>query len=94
MVGVRTVPLDEMAGIQALERCVPGLPLCPGAVERREFKHIRHGTQTLTARFDVATGQVFGRIDDHRCETDFAVFLEGMLDDAAPDVQCEIVADP
>ena len=82
-----------MTGIQALERSAPGLPLCPGAVERREFEYIRHGTQTLIAGFDVATGQVFGRIGDHRCESDFAAFLEGMLDGAAPDVQWEIVAD-
>jgi hypothetical protein len=93
MAGVRRVPLDAMAGLQALERCAPGLPLYPGAVERRDFKYIRHGTQTLTAWFDMATGQVFGRIGDHRCKTDFAVFLEGILDDAAPDVQYEIVAD-
>ena len=93
MAGVRTVSLDEMTGIQALERSAPGLPLCPGAVERREFEYVRHGTQTLIAGFDVATGQVFGQIGDHRCETDFAAFLEGMLDGAAPDVQWEIVAD-
>ena len=93
MAGVRTVSLDEMTGIQALERSAPGLPLCPGAVERREFEYIRHGTQTLIAGFDVATGQVFGQTGDHRCETDFAAFLEGMLDGAAPDVQWEIVAD-
>jgi transposase len=93
LAGVRTVSLDEMTGIQALERSAPGLPLCPGAVERREFEYIRHGTQTLIAGFDVATGQVFGQIGDHRCETDFAAFLEGMLDGAAPDVQWEIVAD-
>jgi hypothetical protein len=93
MAGVRTVSLDEMTGIQALERSAPGLPLCPGAVERREFEYVRHGTQTLIAAFDVATGQVCGQIGDHRCETDFAAFLEGMLDGAAPDVQWEIVAD-
>ena len=78
LAGVRTVSLDEMTGIQALERGAPGLPLRPGAVERREFEY--HGTQTLIAGFDVATGQVSGRIGEHRCEADFAAFLEGMLD--------------
>jgi transposase len=93
LAGVRTVSLDEMTGIQALERSAPGLPLRPGAVERREFEYVRHGTQTLIAGFDVATGQVSGRIGEHRCEADFAAFLEGMLDSAGPDVQWEIVAD-
>ena len=46
----------------------------------------RTDSQTLIAGFDVATGQVFGRIGDHRCETDLAAFLEGMLEGAAPDV--------
>jgi len=82
-----------MTGIQALERSAPGLPLRPGAVERREFEDVRHGTQTLIAGFDVATGQVFGQIGDHRCEADLAAFLEAMLDRAEPDVQWEIVAD-
>ncbi len=93
LAGVRTVSLDEMTGIQALERSAPGLPLRPGAVERREFEYVRHGTQTLIAGFDVATGQVFGQIGAHRGEADFAAFLEDLLDGAAPDVQWEIVAD-
>ena len=43
---------------QALERIAPGLPMAPGKVERREFEYRRHGTQTLIAAFDVATGKV------------------------------------
>ena len=53
--GVRTVSVDEMTGIQALERAAPALALKPGLVERREYEYIRHGTQTLIAGFDVAT---------------------------------------
>jgi hypothetical protein len=49
-----------MTGIQALERIAPGLPMMPGKVERREFEYRRHGTQTLIAAFDVATGKVEG----------------------------------
>jgi len=43
--GERTVCIDEMTGIQALERLAPDLPLRPGKV-RREFEYIRHGTQS------------------------------------------------
>ena len=53
----RTVSIDEMTGIQALERIAPGLPMAPGKVERREFEYRRHGTQTLIAAFDVSTGR-------------------------------------
>jgi len=33
--GERTVCIDEMTGIQALERLAPDLPLRPGKVQRR-----------------------------------------------------------
>ena len=56
--GERTVCLDEMTGIQALERKAPDLPMRPGKIQRREFEYIRHGTQTLIASFDVASGRV------------------------------------
>jgi hypothetical protein len=39
--------MDEMTGIQALERKAPAQPMRPGKPERREFEYIRHGTQTL-----------------------------------------------
>jgi len=90
---VHTVSLDEMTGIQALERRAPNLPMRPGAVERREFEYVRHGTRTLIAGFDVATGQVTGQLGEHRCEEDFAAFLEDLLDHADPQAPWEIVAD-
>ncbi len=65
-----------MTGIQALERIAPNLPMTPGRVERREFEYRRHGTQTLIAAFDVASGKVVGQIGDTRNEEDFARFLE------------------
>ena len=39
--GQHTESLDEMTGVQALERKHPGLPMQPGKVERREFAYIR-----------------------------------------------------
>ena len=56
-----------MTGVQALERIAPDLPIAPGKVARREFEYRRHGTQTVIAAFDVATGQVTARRrDPHR----------------------------
>ena len=65
----RTVSIDEMTGIQALERIAPGLPMMPGKVQRREFEYRRHGTQTLIAAFNVATGKVEGMIGDTKRRT-------------------------
>jgi hypothetical protein len=50
----RTISIDEMTGIQALEGIAPGSPMLPGKVERRGFEYRRHGTQTLIAAFNVS----------------------------------------
>jgi transposase len=89
----RTVSIDEMTGIQALERIAPGLPMVPGKVERREFEYKRHGTQTLIAAFDVATGEVEGVIGNSRTEKDFVRFLRRLLSSAAATTKWDIVCD-
>jgi hypothetical protein len=82
--GHRTVSIDEMTGIQALERAAPGLPMMPGKIERREFEYRRHGTQTLIAPFDVTTGKVEGVIGNTRTETDFAPFSPQLAEQHRP----------
>jgi len=77
--GVRTVSIDEMTGVQALERAAPSLPMKPGKVERREFEYIRHGTQALIAAFDIVTGKVQGVVGDTRTEADYVAFLEALF---------------
>jgi transposase len=89
----RTVSIDEMTGIQALERIAPGLPMMPGKVERREFEYRRHGTQALIAAFDVATGKVEGMIGNTRTEKDFARFLRRLLRSRALNTRWDIVCD-
>jgi hypothetical protein len=75
--GVHVVSTDEMTGIQALERAAPTLPMRPGAVERREFEYVRHGTQCLIANFAVATGAVVApTVGPTRTEADFATHLD------------------
>jgi len=70
--GVHIVSTDEMTGIQALERLHPSLPMEPGKPERPEFEYIRHGTQTLIANFEVATGMVITpSVGQTRTEEDF-----------------------
>ncbi|GAC1315111.1 MAG: hypothetical protein NVSMB27_50330 [Ktedonobacteraceae bacterium] len=50
--------VDEMTGVQALQRKHPDVPMLSGHVLRREFEYIRHGTLTWFINFDVVTGQV------------------------------------
>jgi transposase len=75
--GERTISLDEMTGIQALERMAPDLPMQQGKIQRREFEYIRHGTQTLIASFDVATGLLMqSTVGDTRTEGDYLAHVQ------------------
>ena len=56
--GERTISMDELTGVQALERKHPDLPMKPGHVLRREFEYIRHGTLSWYLNLDVATGKI------------------------------------
>jgi transposase len=77
--GIETHSIDEMTGVQALERVAATLPVRPGSVERREFEYIRHGTLTLIGAFDVVTGKVTYRLGPTRTEEDFARWLDQLL---------------
>lgn len=67
---------DEKTGIQALERIHPTRPMIFGRVELREFEYERHGTQVLTANFEIATGEVVApTVGDTRKEGDFAFHI-------------------
>ena len=75
--GTHIVSIDEKTGIQALEPNGPIKPCKPGHVEKREFEYTRHGTQVLTANFEVATGKVISpTIEDTRKEDQFADHIE------------------
>jgi hypothetical protein len=56
--GERTISMDELTGVQALERKHPDLPMLSGHVLRRKFEYIRHGTLSWYINLDVVTGQV------------------------------------
>jgi putative transposase len=69
-----------MTGIQALERCAPDQAMRPRGRERQEFEYTRHGTQTLIASFDVATGRIAkGSVGDTRTEADFLAHLQSLI---------------
>src|SRR5512132_282332 len=50
--------IDEKSQIQALDRTAPILPLRPGLPEKATHDYVRHGTTTLFAALEVATGRV------------------------------------
>ena len=86
-IGEQTVCIDEMTGIQAIERREKDLPLRAGKVKRREFEYIRHGTQALIANFDIVTGQIIHpTCQDRRTEQDFAQNIRQLIE-SRPDAQ-------
>lgn len=75
--GQHTESLDEMTGVQALERKHPDLPMCSGKVERREFEYIRHGTLSFICNFDVASGKLIAcTANKTRTEKDFVEHIQ------------------
>ncbi|HLP81462.1 hypothetical protein Q5691_27590 [Microcoleus sp. w1-18aA5] len=73
--GEHTISVDEMTGIQAIERLEKDLPMRPGKVARREFEYIRHGTQTLIANFNIANGKII-ELSLRRFENRIGFFTE------------------
>jgi len=70
---MHTVSVDEMPGIQALERIAKTIPMRPGQPERIEYEYKRHGTLCLTGNWDVVLGQMIApTIRMTRTEEDFA----------------------
>jgi transposase len=68
--------VDEKSQIQALDRTQPLLPLRPGQVERRTHDYVRHGTTTLFAALDTATGRVMGECRARHRSLEFRKFLD------------------
>ena len=75
--GQRLESVDEMTGVQALERKQPDLPMSSGKVARREFEYLRHGTLAFMFNFDIATGQLAAcAAQPTRTEQDFLQHIQ------------------
>jgi transposase len=67
--------VDEKSQIQALDRTQPVLPMQPGQTERPTHDYLRHGTTSLFAALNVATGEVIGRCHRRHRHQEFLKFL-------------------
>jgi len=67
--------VDEKSQIQALDRTQPMLPLAPGVAVRRTHDYKRHGTTSLFAALDIATGRVIGELHRRHRSKEFLAFL-------------------
>jgi len=85
--------VDEKTAIQALDRLDPVLPLSPGRVERHGFEYYRHGTLSLYAALETATGRVHGKTATRHTSQDFVAFLEEVVARCPANQQIHIILD-
>ncbi|MBA3782861.1 MAG: IS630 family transposase [Nocardioides sp.] len=92
--------IDEKSQIQALDRTMPVLPMQPGLIERRSHDYVRHGTTTLFAALEIATGQVTAALKPRHRSQEFVAFLKQVerayrhvLDEHGEPVELHLVMD-
>ena len=68
--------VDEKSQIQALNRTQKVLPMAAGHAEQRTHDYVRHGTTTLFAALEIATGKVTGLCKDRHRHQEFLGFLK------------------
>jgi transposase len=71
--------VDEKPSIQALDRTQPLLPLRTKKPRSWTNEYVRHGTQTLLAALEIATGKVVAHVRDRRTTVDFLSFMDDVV---------------
>jgi transposase len=85
--------VDEKSQIQALDRTQPGLPLKKGRAGTMTHDYKRHGTTTLFAALDVATGEIIHDCMDRNRHLEFLRFLRTVEARVKPELEIHIIAD-
>lgn len=85
--------VDEKSAIQALDRLDPVLPLSPGRAECHGFEYFRHGTLSLYAALNTASGEVIGKTAARHTSAEFVSFLDELVTSVVPGKQIHIIVD-
>ena len=85
--------VDEKSQIQALDRTQPVLPMRPGQTELRTYDYRRHGTTSLFAALDIATGTVIGETHRRHRAVEFRNFLERINAEVPGELDIHLVLD-
>ena len=84
--------VDEKSQVQALNRTQKTLPMQPGHPEQRTHDYVRHGTTSLFAALDIATGRVTGVCKQRHRHQEFLAFLKHLAR-AYPEGELHLVMD-
>jgi len=85
--------VDEKSQIQALNRYAPILPMMPGTPERRSHDYVRHGTTSLFAALNMATGKVIGSLHRRHRAGEFKKFLARIDEEVPEGLEVHLVLD-
>ena len=85
--------VDEKSQVQALDRTQPILPMRPGQSERHTHDYYRHGTTSLFAALNIATGKVIGRCQPRHRHQEFLRFLDQIETEVPPQLEVHLVLD-
>ena len=85
--------VDEKSQIQALDRTQPLLPMRPGQPERRTHDYVRHGTTSLFAALDIATGDVIGECHRRHRSLEFRKFRTPIDEQVPDDLDVHLIMD-
>jgi transposase len=85
--------VDEKSQIQALDRTAPILPMLPGTPQRATHDYKRHGTSSLYAALDIATGKVIGSLHAKHRAIEFKKFLQTIDREVPADLDVHLILD-
>ena len=85
--------VDEKSQVQALDRTQPVLPMGLGYVEGVTHDYVRHGTTTLFAALDIASGEVLTRCKPRHRHQEFLGFLNHIDANVPPELDIHLVVD-
>ncbi|MGH3282009.1 MAG: IS630 family transposase [Trebonia sp.] len=91
--GTVLISIDEKTGIQAKTRIRPDIPARPGRDARREFEYKRHGTVSIIATMNVATGEVISQRIRRNDSVAFMKFLAMLDRHIAPGLRIRLIMD-
>lgn len=85
--------VDEKTQVQALDRTQPMLPMGLGYVEGVTHDYVRHGTTTLFAALDIASGEVISQCKKRHRHQEFLAFLRHIDANVPNDLDIHLVVD-
>jgi transposase len=85
--------VDEKSQIQALDRSQPILPVLPGSPARATHDYVRHGTSSLFAALDAASGRVIGSLHARHRAVEFRRFLARLDREVPAELEVHLILD-